>query len=116
MEGPDSKSGDLASRVFEDRWFQAVWAVFPFSMVLQGWPIRNVLLVCWVYGSDAYFHHGIRVLAGKPIRFSNGALAPALLDMITGLGFFFLTTLGLTLFVYAALRSYERHSFRKPGE
>ncbi|HKT87224.1 MAG TPA: hypothetical protein VJQ59_02225 [Candidatus Sulfotelmatobacter sp.] len=85
-------------------------------MVLLGWPIRNVLLVCWVYGSDAYFHHGIRVLAGKPIRFSNGALAPALPDMITGLGFFFLTTLGLTLFVYAALRSYERHSFRKPGE
>jgi hypothetical protein len=108
-----AQSPDLASRVFENRAFQAAWAIFLFLFVFfVSWPIRNVLLVCWVYGSSAYFHHGVRVLPGKPIRFSNGDFAPQLPDMVTGFGVFFVTVLGLTLLLFFALRLYGRFSKR----
>ena len=105
---PPSTSPELASRVFENRHFQAAWALFLFLIVLWGWPIRNALLVFWVYGSAAYFDRGIRVLPGKPIRFSDGVLAPLLPDIVTGIAFFFLTTAGLTLLIFAGLKLYER--------
>jgi hypothetical protein len=105
------QSPDLVSRVFENRAFTAAWIVFLFQIFVS-WPIRNALLVCWVYGSDAYFHHGVRVLPGKPIRFSNGDFAPQFADMVTGLGVFFVTALGLTLLLIFALRLYGRFSKR----
>jgi hypothetical protein len=107
------QSPDLASRVFENRAFTAGWIVFLFLFqIFVSWPLRNVLLVCWVYGSDAYFHRGMRVLPGKPMHFSNGDLAPQFADMVTGLGVFFVTVLGLTLLLFFALRLYERFSER----
>jgi hypothetical protein len=37
------------------------------------WWIRDALLVWWVYGRDAYFRDGVRVLPDKPTRFSTAA-------------------------------------------
>lgn len=103
------KADDLPSRVFEHRIFAPIWIVFLALVVtFVGWPIRDALLVCWVYGRDAYFHQGIRVVPGKPIRFSDGSLAPQLADMVTGFGIFFATTLGLSLALFFALRFYDR--------
>lgn len=104
----------LATRVFEDRRFQSGWVLFLAAFVVFiSWPIRNVLLVCWVYGSESYFREGIRVLPGKPIRFSNGTLAPQIPDLVTGFGTLLLTTIGLTVALFLGLRLYERY-FAKP--
>jgi hypothetical protein len=114
VDGPTPRAADLASRVFENRIFALVWIVFlVLVLTFVGWPIRNALLVCWVYGTDGYFHQGIRVLPGKPIRFSDGSLAPQLADMVTGFGIFVATTLGLSLALFFALRFYDRR-FAKP--
>jgi hypothetical protein len=100
----------LATRVFEDRWFQLGWTLFLAAFVtLISWPIRNALLVCWVYGSGAYFRREVRVLPGKPVRFSTGTLAPQLPDMVTGFGIFLITTIGLSLALFFALRFYDRY-------
>jgi hypothetical protein len=99
----------LVTRIFADRRFQAGWVLFLAAFViLVGWPIRNALLVCWVYGTEAYFRDGLRVLPGKPIRFSNGAPAPQLPDIVTGFGIFLITTFGLSVALFFALRLYER--------
>ena len=106
---------DLASRTFEDRRFQLAWIIFlSLFFILVSWRIRNFLLVCWVYGKDAYFNRGIRVLPGKPIRFSNGERAPQIPDIVTGFGMFFGTVGGLSAALFFALRLYERH-FGGPG-
>jgi hypothetical protein len=113
MRAQSSEAPDLASRAFENRTFQGGLATFLFLLVIVSWPIRNALLVLWVYGADAYFRKGIRVLPGKPIRFSNGSLAPVLPDLVTGFGIFFVMTLGFTLSLFFALRMYERHSAKR---
>ena len=77
------------------------------------WPLRNFALVCWVYGSRAYFRDGVRVLPGKPIRFSTGVEAPTVPDFVTGFGAFIITVLGLTLLLVFALRVYERQFRRR---
>jgi hypothetical protein len=69
--------------------------------------------VCWVYGSHAYFHDGIYVLSGKPVRFSNGVEAPKLPDLVTGFGAFIATVFGLTMLLIFALRFYERYFARR---
>jgi hypothetical protein len=101
---------DFATRMFAKPYFAISWVVFLGGIVLfVGWPIRNIALVCWVYGSDGYFHKGIRIPPGKPVRFSDGALVPILPDLITGFGAIFITVGGLTLLAILALRFYERH-------
>jgi hypothetical protein len=72
------------------------------------WPLRNALLVFWVYGRDAYFREGIRVVKNKPTIFSNGAGSPDLPDIVTGVGVFLITVFGLSLLMIYALRAYER--------
>ncbi|MFZ0828464.1 MAG: hypothetical protein WAO02_13675 [Verrucomicrobiia bacterium] len=104
---------DLATRVFSNFYFDVAWVLFLAVVVHLVWPLRNALLVLWVYGSDAYFHQGIRVVKSKPTMFSNGAGSPDLPDMITGFGVFLLTVLGLSLLLIYALRFYEKH-FRQP--
>ncbi len=100
---------NLATRVFAKPYFAIPWAAFLFGVALfVGWPLRNVALVFWVYGSDGYFGKGIRVLPGKPIRFSNGEMAPFVPDLVTGFGAFIITAGGLTLLAILALRLYER--------
>jgi hypothetical protein len=104
---------EAASRLFARKDFAVPWVVFLAAVfTFVAWPIRNFLLVCWVYGSDAYFRGGIRVLSGKPIRFSNGELAPTLPDIVTAFGMFLVTAFGLTLLLIFAVRFWERH-FRK---
>jgi hypothetical protein len=100
--------------VFRNRAFQAGWALLLLIVLsVVSWPIRNALLVWWVYGRDAYLQKGIRVLPGKPIRFSDGTLTPLVPDLVTGFGMFFLTTLGLSLLLIACLRAYERYFSRR---
>ena len=100
----------LEGRFFRNKRFAFLWFGFLIAVFLfVSWPIRNIALVCWVYGRRAYFYDGIRVLPGKPIRFSNGAEAPTLPDLVTGFGAFIITMGGLTLLLIAALRLYERH-------
>jgi len=111
MEGArePKEQGDLATRIFAKPYFAISWVAFLGSMfLLVGWPMRNVALVCWAYGPDGYFERGIRVLPGKPIKFSDGELVPLLPDVVTGFGAFFMTVVGLTLLAILALRLYER--------
>ena len=104
----------MASLVFENRTFQVGWVLFLFlTLIFVSWPIRNALLVCWVYGSHAYFHQNIRVLPGKPIRFSDGSPAPQFADLVTGFGMFFLTVAGLSVVLLYVLRLYDTH-FGRP--
>src|SRR5437763_13046086 len=86
----------LSNRVFADVRFQAIWALCLFVAVTRLWWLRDALLVLWIYGAEAYFDRGLRILPGKPIRFSNGQIPPVWADLITGFGFFFVVTLGLT--------------------
>ena len=100
---------DLATRIFAKPYFAISWVAFLSGMfLLVSWPMRNIALVCWVYGSNGYFRRGIRVLSGKPIRFSDGELVPILPDLVTGFGAFFITVGGVTLLAILALRFYER--------
>jgi len=108
---PASQSEDLATRVFNNSWFGICWVVFLGILVTKLWWVRNMFLVWWVYGRDAYFRDGVRVLPGKPIRFSTGELAPQWPDIVTGFGFFLVVVFGVSLLVIFGLRLYER--FRK---
>jgi hypothetical protein len=69
-------SGDLASRLFNRPWFVLAWAVLLAVLVARFWRVRDAFLVWWVYGRNAYFHGGIRVLPGNPGTFTAGELAP----------------------------------------
>lgn len=117
VDAPDNSTNvpatqpGLATRAFKNRRFQSGW-VFSLAafVIFIAWPIRNTVLVCWVYGTEAYLRDGIRVLPGDPIRFSNGVLAPELPDIVTGFGIFLITTIGLSVALFFALRLYERHS------
>jgi len=58
--------------------------LFLVLMVCVTWPLRDIALVYWVYGSAAYHEQGIRVVDSKPTRFSNGQVAPHPADLATG--------------------------------
>ena len=108
---------DLAARLFDKLYFVIPWIVFlvAFNRFVS-WPIRNFLLVCWVYGSKGYYQDGIRVVSSKPTtKFSTGALAPQFPDLVTGFGSFIITVFGLTILLVYALRFYER-CFMKSDE
>ena len=99
---------DLDSGLFGKNWFQILWMVlFAISFVFLGWPLRNIALVCWVHGIDGYFQQGIRVLPGKPIRFSNGEPVPTLPDLVTGFGMFIVFAV-LAVLLTSVLRIYGR--------
>ena len=103
------KPKDLAGRLFENFYFVISWMAFLALMIkFVSWPIRDMLLVCWVYGKDAYFRDGIRVVSSKPTVFSTGAAAPQLPNLVTGFGVFFVTVFGLSLLLIFVLRFYER--------
>ena len=73
-----------------------------------GWPIRNIALVYWTYGKSGYVDKGIRVLPGKPVRFSNGELTPLAGDLVTGFGAFLITVFGSTGLLVVGLKICER--------
>jgi hypothetical protein len=102
--------------MFNKSGFAALWVIFlGLMLTFVVWPIRNAVLVCWVLGIHSYFQEGVRVAKGKPIRFSNGQLAPTLPDMVTGLGAFFLTVFGLTFLLAYCVRTYERLRTQRGG-
>lgn len=109
---PPSKE-TLSTRLFGKTWFALGWVVLLACVVSRFWRVRDALLVWWVYGQDAYFRDGVRVLPGKPVKFTTGELAPTWPDLATGFGFFFVVSLGLTLLLFCGLHLYERsHSSR----
>ena len=109
------KQKDLATRVFERPAFEFAWPTFLFVlMILVFRPIQTFLLVCWVYGRDGYFQKGIRLLNGKPVRFSDGNLVPTYLDALAGFLTFFTIVFGLSVLLILFLRLYDRH-FKQPG-
>lgn len=109
-----SQPQHLDERLLKRPTFILPWLGFLTVVLLfVSWPLRNFALVCWVYGSQAYFHDGVRVLPGKPIRFSTGVEAPILPDLVTGFGAFIITVFGLTLLLIFGLRFYERHFSRR---
>src|SRR4051794_7525672 len=97
----------LVSQAFGNTWFATGWALFLCFMTAILWPLRNALLVCWVHGRDAYFRDGLRVLPGKPIRFTNGELVPDWPDFVTGAALFLTVTFSLTALLILLLRAYE---------
>lgn len=110
MSGTQQQPKSLEQRLFRNKRFELLWLAFLAAVFLfVSWPIRNCLLVCWVYGSSAFFHQGIRVVSAKPTIFSDGTPAPTLPNLVTGFGAFVVTTVGLTLLLVAALRLYERY-------
>jgi hypothetical protein len=113
-EQSQTKRTDLASRVFDNPKFILSWMLFvTLIFIFVSIPIQQFLLVLWVYGKEGYFHQGIRVLPGKPIRFSDGVRVPQELDILTGFGMFMVTTFGLTAALFFSLRSFDR-LFGKP--
>ena len=117
MSEKPPKPQDLARRVFENLYFAVSWAVFLGAVFIYvGLPFQRALVVLWVRGSDAYFHQGIRVLRGKPAKFSDGSLVPSIPDALTGLTVFMLTAVGLSLLLVFVLRFYERHFQRRIGK
>ena len=111
MSEPESKPKDLAARALSNTKFQLAWILWLGVIITYvGVPIQRFLIILWVRGSDAYFHHGIRILPGKPVRFSDGGLVPDLPDFVTGVIVFILgIMLGLSLLMVYMLRFYERH-------
>jgi hypothetical protein len=105
-----TKRTDLASGVFDNPKFILPWMLFLMLVfIFVSIPIQQFLLVLWVYGREGYFHQGIRVLPGKPIRFSDGVRVPQELDILTGFGMFIVTIFGLTIALFFALRLYDRY-------
>ena len=107
---PAPANENLPVRMLNKPGFALGWIVFLAVILKQFWWVRDVFLVWWVYGRDAYFREGVRVLPGKPIKFSNGQPAPAFQEFVTGSAFFFVVVFGLTAILIAALLLYERHS------
>ena len=109
-----TKLGSISERLFNRSGFAFLWVVFMgFFFTYVAWPLRNIVLVCWVLGSRAYFHEGVRVVGGKPVRFSDGTLVPAFLDIATGIGTFFVTGFGLIFLLLFSVRCYLRFAHRR---
>jgi len=103
----------LEQRVFGNSYFAVSWVVFLAAVIyFVSWPLRNVALVCWTYGTRGYFQDGIRVLSGKPVHFSNGVPASSLPDFVTGAGAVLGTFFGLTFLLVSTLRMMERHRLK----
>jgi hypothetical protein len=114
MADTNSQPKRLDEQLFKRPRFLLPWlCILIVVLFYVSWPIRNIALVCWVYGIHGYFHDGIRVLYGNPVRFSNGVEAPRLADFVTGAAAFIITFFGLTMLLMFALRFYERHFRQK---
>lgn len=97
---------NLPARLFAKRWFAGSWAVFLAIVVTSCWHLRDPVLVRLMYGRAAQIR-GVGILPGKPLRFTTGELVPQWLDAVTGFGFFFAVTAGLSLLLILGLFLYE---------
>ena len=106
MPGPEKKTYDRLV------WFVPV-LLFVCAPVANA--IGDMVLVCAVYGPDAYFHHGLRVAKHKPFTLSTGAVLSKNLDVLgwvidTAL-WLGLVLLSLTLLagLYTHIKHWKRH-------
>lgn len=107
-----SRQPDLGTRVFNGP-FAIVWALFLFLLFgFVGTPVANALIVCWVRGPQAYLHEGIRIVKGRPLKFSDGMSVPAFPEYVTFFVLFFVVVFGLSYLLLFLLRVYERR-FKK---
>jgi hypothetical protein len=117
---PQSQQGqtkkDLATRVFNNFYFDIAWILFLAVVLRVVWPLHDIWLVLWVYGRDGYFKQGIRVISSKPTIFSNGVESPDFPNMVIGFVVFLTTVFGLSLLLIYALRFYERHFSKRKNE
>jgi hypothetical protein len=101
----------LDHRILKHTPFALAWAAILFAVIVfVAWPLRNMVLVLWTYGSRAYFEEGVRVLPGKPYKFSTGVEVSLLQDLVTGFAAFLIPAVGLTALLILWLQMYERHS------
>ena len=115
MSDVQNNRPDLAKRVFAKRGFAVAWVVFLAAVFgTVGARVANAWLVCWVRGTDAYLHQGIRVVHGRPLKFSDGVPVPSGPEAVTGLVIFLVVFFGLSFLLQFVLRLYDRHC-RKPN-
>jgi hypothetical protein len=98
----------LETRLFGSVLFAVPWCISLALLIRKLWWVRDALLVIWVHGYDAFFVEGLRVLSGKPVRFSNGELAPSVPDFFTGLLFAVVVMFSASFLVVILLRFLER--------
>lgn len=114
MATPESQEAsgwrDTAERIFQNTGFTVVWVIFLGAFVgFVSWPIRYRVLVFWNYGRHGYFDEGVRVVPGRPLKFSTGELVPQSHDVATAFGAFFITAIGLTFLLIVMVRLYLRY-------
>ncbi|MFL6590392.1 MAG: hypothetical protein ACJ8M4_09490 [Chthoniobacterales bacterium] len=90
-----------------DRWPLPAAILSAIILYWATWPLRNALLVIWVYGIDGY-SAGIRVLAGKPVKFTTGEYAPTAPDIITAFAAFLLAVVLSLVLIYSITHLYAR--------
>jgi hypothetical protein len=91
------------------------YVAIPLGIVLLlkvAWPLRNVALVYWVRGAAAY-DTGVRVLPGKPTRFSDGHFAPDFPDLVTGFFAFAVAMSAALALSWIIQRVYEKICSRR---
>jgi len=61
------------------------WFVLPLAFVctLPATVIGDMILICWVYGPDAYFKQGLRLIKHKPSTLSTGVVLSSGLDQLS---------------------------------
>ncbi|HTV39666.1 MAG TPA: hypothetical protein VMF08_03760 [Candidatus Sulfotelmatobacter sp.] len=105
----------LSEGVF-DTWFLLPWLAFVVAlMVFIGLPFANMLTVCWVKGTNAYFHQGIRIQLGHGLHFSDGSKLPQLPQFLAYALAMFIFVGGPTVALPRILRYFERRK-KKAGD
>jgi hypothetical protein len=99
---------ELAERLFASRWFKVVWIAVLVALLVRLWWVHDAVLVRWRYGHDAYSRQGIRVLPGKPARFSTGELVPQGMELVVGFAYFIAVAFGSSVLLVIVLRACER--------
>jgi hypothetical protein len=84
--------------------------VFAVTFTFVAWPVRDRLLVLWIYGKQG-LADGIRAVSHH--QFSNGQAVPTVPDMVTGFGAFFVTLIGLRIFFAFGARARILARYRK---
>ena len=102
----DTKPDDIGN------WIYPVIVLTPVILFQVTWPLRNIVLIIWVYGMPGY-RQGIRVNKGKPTKFNDSAWPSDSADLITGFGAFVIAACISMSIVLLIRRLYER-AFRKP--
>jgi hypothetical protein len=115
MSDPQPETRPLSERLFEKNFVTLPWILFVgLLFVFVGMPIAKALVVCWVKGTDAYFHQGIRIpRTTHPLHFTDGSVVPELPYALVNFAVFFVVVGGLSLLLRQVVKLYRRSS-KKP--